>query len=147
MEVMVAAVVFVVAIITILASYVIFMTLNESSRNISAANFYARQKTEEIIDKRSLGLGGIYNYYHVGGLGHTFDITNPHGTGVVDVNWTQSPEPDIIDVRVVICWQERNGRVIGEAIVDAGGNLQLQDLNGNGQIDSPVVVRVSLGSG
>lgn len=46
----------------------------------------------------------------------------------------------LISIRVVVAWKQNNGRIIGEAQVGAGGDLVFSDLNGNGIIESPVVL-------
>ncbi|MFA5008145.1 MAG: hypothetical protein WC546_02870 [Candidatus Omnitrophota bacterium] len=127
-EVLVAIIILIIAISSILLTYVNCFILIDTVRNVNAATTAAQGIIEEM---RSSVFGDIMANYN----GLNFVLNDiPESSGVVYVNNTNS---EFLEVTVSVCWRQRN-RVVGEdtnlnGTLDAG-----EDLNGNGIINSPV---------
>lgn len=129
-ELIVSLVVFVIAIVGILYSYVKCLELQDLGRNTSIATQAVRNKMENIKNSTFATLFATYN-------NTTFTAANINGRGVVYVNNSNVNLPQI---KIVFCWKQPNGRLIGEdkninGVLDAG-----EDTNGNGQLDSYVQI-------
>jgi Tfp pilus assembly protein PilV len=129
LELMLAAGVLIVAISGLIAAFIGCYCLNETARNLTFATMGAQEKLEEI---RNHNFYKIYQDYY---NGSTFGVTGiAEAKGRVDVDNTN---PDLLEITVTICWKQVGGRIIGEAR-DVGGNLVIEDIDGDGKIESPV---------
>jgi len=127
-EVLLAIAILIVAVSTILVTYLACFVLIDTVKNINIATSAAQGVIEEI---RSTPFTQIVTDYS----GLNFVLNDiPESRGVVYVDDTN---PELLEVTVSVCWKHRN-RVIGEdrnlnGVLDAG-----EDANGNAIIDSPV---------
>ena len=114
---------------------------SEISRNASIVNLSIRNKLTEIENSTYSQIHTVYD-------NATFKIADilkkkdNEGVNVkvfldgIGVVYIDNTDPDLLEVKVVFCWREKNGRFVGEdinknGVLDAG-----EDLNGNGEIDS-----------
>ena len=126
-ELLIAAVIFILALTGILVSYIKCLELNEQSKNFSMAMHALESRIEEIKNTPFAQIKATYNNV-------TFTSANLNGIGVSVVDDTNA---SLLKVTVTFCWKQRNNRIIGE---DANLNGQLtggEDKNGNGLLDSP----------
>ena len=93
----------------------------------------AQDKIEEI---RNYNFDSIATAYAGGGTpGNTFTPNAIDGIGVVYID---SSNASLLEIKVVVSWRDRYGRMIGEDI-NLNGMLDTgEDLNSNGEIDSMV---------
>lgn len=127
-EIMVAAVVMILAFVGILVTYIKCLELNEMSQNKSIATRAAKTRMEQINNSDFNQLVANFN---------DVDFLEPgfNGAGVSYVNNTN---PDLVQITVSFCWRQKNGLLIGED-ANLDGDLDAgEDTNGNGMIDSPV---------
>ena len=94
----------------------------------------AKNRLEQIKDTDFALIPATYNNV-------TFTTAGLDGMGV---SYIDSTNPNLYVVRVAFCWQEKNGRIFGDdldldGVLDGG-----EDKNGNGFIDSPVQIIVSI---
>jgi len=133
-ELLIASAIMIVTVTGILISYLRALELNEVSHNSSLAVQGARSRMEQI---RSTAFPNIMaNYNNV-----AFDIAGLQGKGVSYVTLTSA---DMVHVVVSVSWQQKSGRVYGE---DANINGQVnagEDTNGNGILDSPVMLESNI---
>jgi len=121
--------------------------LQETNSNIAIAYNAAREKIEQI---RNTSFGSIVGTYNP-------QVFNPSGftvgaaRGRITASYVTGSNSNLIDIRVVICWRQRNGRIIGEDNGRGGGTALDGILNGtedinpsNGLIDSPCVLSASI---
>jgi hypothetical protein len=103
------------------------------SGNMGYALSEAQSKIEEI---RNTEYDLITTNFASGGTpGNTFDLSPGQGKGVIYID---SSVANLLEVSVVVCWRNKDGRVIGEdkdldGALDAG-----EDLDGDSRIDSTV---------
>lgn len=122
-----------VCVTSVLQLFIHTNTLAEMAGNKTAAISEAQTKIEQI---RTAAYDDITSLYASGGTpGNIFDTTLLPGKGVIYID---STNPELLEVEVVVCWEDKYDRVIGEdtdldGVLDAG-----EDTNGNGQIDSPI---------
>lgn len=127
-ELMVAAVIFVLAFVVILLSYIRCMELSEMSRNSSTALAAAKTRIEQIKDTAFSDIFVAYN-------NAAFDVTGVNGKGVSYVDNTNA---NLLKVTVTVCWKQKRGLIVGEDL-DLDGQLDGgEDQNGNSLLDSPV---------
>lgn len=127
-EIMVSAVVMIIAFVGILLTYIKCQELNEISRNKSMATRAAKSRMEVIRNTDFTQLSA--NYHNV-----PFFDGNINGAGVSYVDTT---DPDIFQITVSFSWQQKSGLVVGEdqninGVLNAG-----EDADGNGMLDSIV---------
>lgn len=128
-EIMIATVVFSIAFIGLLTTYLRCAELNDQARNMSMATTAAKSRMEQI---KNTAFNQIVANHH----NNSWATTTPaNGYGFSYVDDTVS---DLLEIRVSICWQNKDGRIIGEdtnlnGVLNAG-----EDVNGNGMIDSSV---------
>ncbi len=134
-ELLISSVVFMVTVIGILYSYLKCLELSEIGRNSSIAVQASKNKMEDIKNSTFSTLYATYN-------NTTFTATGlPNGIGVVYVNNTN---PSLVQVKIVFCWKQPNGRLIGED-TNLNGVLNTgEDTNANGQLDSYVQMVTNL---
>ncbi|MCD4781487.1 MAG: prepilin-type N-terminal cleavage/methylation domain-containing protein [Candidatus Omnitrophica bacterium] len=129
-EVMVAAVIFVLMFVGMLLTFVKCLELNDLARNSSIATLEAKSRMEDIRNAVFTTVLGTY---------HNATFTVPGVTGM-GVSYVDNTVVDLLEITVVVCWQQKNGRIIGE---DTNLNGQLdggEDTNGNGRLDSTVEI-------
>lgn len=127
-EMLIALAVLIVAISSILVTYMACFMLIDTIKNINIATNAAQGMVEEI--RSSTFTDAVTNY---NGLNFTVNDI-PSSMGVVYIDDTN---PELLEVTVSVCWRQRN-RVIGED-ANLNGSLDTgEDANGNGIIDSPV---------
>ena len=130
-ELLVTVGILVTVIVILLQLFIYNSVLAELSGNIGYVLSDAQTKLEEI--KNSDYSLITTNYASGGTPGNTFNLSQGQGKGVIYID---SSNASLLQVTVVICWRNKDGRVIGEdtnlnGTLDAG-----EDLNGNGTIDS-----------
>ena len=131
-EVVIASAIFVFVILGLIRLFLYCQELSAMSTNMALAISSGQDKLEEI---RSSNFATVVTNYSSGGTpGNTFNLSQGTGKGVIYID---SSNADLLEINVVVCWQDNNGRIVGEdinlnGILDGG-----EDLNGNGRIDSP----------
>ena len=129
-ELMIAAVIFVLTFVGILLSYTRSMDISEMSRNSSTAVAAVKTRMEQI---KNTSFSQVFSTYN----NTMFQITGLTGIGV---SYVDNTNPDLLEITISFCWQEKSGRIMGE---DDNLNGQLdggEDRNNNNLIDSPVQV-------
>ena len=127
-ELMVAAMVTVIAFMGILFTFVRFLELDDLSRNTSLALQASQNKIEAVKNTQFDQIVATYN-------NQTFTASGINGKGVVTIN---SADPKLMLITVTFCWKQSNNRLMGEdknlnGVLNTG-----EDTNGNGTLDSPV---------
>lgn len=127
-EVLVSFFVLVLVLGGILYSFIRCLEFIELSRNMSRAVQMAQSRMDQI---RAASYNLIVSTYD------TVPFTTPglDGRGVVYVD---NSLPDLLEVRVVICWRNKYGRIYGEDDNLDGVLDSSEDDNGNLELDSPV---------
>ena len=100
--------------------------LAEASRDLTIAMHEAQNKLEEI---RNDNYDNIVTDY----ANKVYDITSPNGKIYTYVDNTNT---DLLIIKVAVCWQNSNGRVMGEDQNVDGTLTVSEDKNGNSQADS-----------
>ncbi len=140
-ELLIATAILIVALVGLLAAYQGCFLLAENARNLTGSLNSAQAKMEKMrIYNFSLlsgdyAAGGIYNIFPASGL----DGNRKGKIYIQDVSTELNGS--LLQVRVVICWSEKGGRIIGEdknlnGILDTTP-LPSEDTNSNGEFDSP----------
>lgn len=127
-ELMMAAMITVIAFMGILYTYARYLELDEISRNTSIALQTAQNKIEAI---KNTDYDLIYATFN----GQTFTTTGLTGRGVTTINNTNSK---LMLITVTFCWRQSNGRIMGEDTNLNGALNTGEDKNSNGTMDSPV---------
>lgn len=127
-ELLIATTVFLTATVGLVYSYLKCMELADLGRNSSLAIQAIKSKIEDIKNTDFAAVTPTFDNTTFTAPG----ITN--GRGVVYINATSSIH--LLQIKVVFCWRQQNGRIIGEdrdldGVLDAG-----EDKNANGEIDS-----------
>lgn len=127
-ELMVSAMIMILAFMGILYTYVRYLELDELSRNTSLALQASQDKIETIKNTAYDQIVATYN-------NQTFTYTGINGRGSIRID---STNPKLMLVTVTFCWKQSNGRLIGEdknlnGVLNTG-----EDANANGSLDSPV---------
>jgi hypothetical protein len=134
-EILICAGILVVVLTGMFRLFIYSTELNDMSRNVTVAMSEVQGKMEEI---RNHDFNLITTDYISGGTpGDKFNLAQVAGIGVITIDAGNSK---LLKFRIVACWRNQNGRVIGEdknlnGTLDSG-----EDLNGNAVIDSPVVI-------
>ncbi len=107
----------------------------ELAGNKSIAVSLAQSKIEEI---RTHAYSSIPADYASGGTpGNTFTATGLDGIGLVRID---SSDPELLGIEVLVFWQDKYGRIIGED-TDLDGTLDSgEDINSNSKLDSPITL-------
>jgi hypothetical protein len=129
-EVLIAAAVFLIAVVGILNCYIKFLELVEIGRGTTVALQTMKGK---LVDIKGADFFDIHTTYN----NTTFIVPGLNGIGVVYVDDSNAK---LLTVKVTYCWRLITGRLIGEdrnlnGVLDNG-----EDKNGNGQIDSEVQI-------
>ncbi|MCA9400945.1 MAG: prepilin-type N-terminal cleavage/methylation domain-containing protein [Candidatus Omnitrophica bacterium] len=129
-ELLIATLVLLLAFVGVLVSYLKCMELSELSRNSSIAVEAVKNQMESINNTAFDQIFVTYNNV-------PFAVNGLNGMGVTYVD---NSDPDFFEIRVTVCWRQKNGRIIGE---DSNLNGQLnvgEDQNGNNMLDSIVQI-------
>ncbi len=139
-EVLVSTVILVLAGCGLLYSYVTCLELDELGKNTTRVIDQVRAQVETIRNTTFGNISATYN-------NATFTLPGLTGIGKI---YVASVDPNglyggatnthVLQVKVVFCWKQSRGRIIGEdknlnGVLNAG-----EDANNNGQIDSYVQV-------
>jgi len=132
-EVLVVVGILTVVIVGMLNLFVYTSATASLAGNKTTAVAAAQSKMEEI---RSHDYDLILTDYVSGGtLGDTFLLNSPNGIGTIYID---STDPDLLEIRIVVCWEDKHDRIIGEDI-NLNGILDIgEDLDLSGEIDSIV---------
>lgn len=130
-ELMIASLILMIVLTGMLVAFVKIMELNELSRNMSIAVSASKSRMELIRNTPKAQLSATYN-------GVTFTDNRLNGTGVSYVDET---DPDLTQIIVSFSWRQKGGRIIGEDLNLSGAVNAGEDTNGNGILDSPVMLR------
>jgi len=103
-ELLIAAALVAVVLISIVFSYMTCLQLNELAKNSSIAVRSARTRLEQIKNTDFDDIKAQYDE-----VSFTPALLNGSGVSYVD-----DSNPDLLAVTVTVCWQQRNGRIIGE---------------------------------
>ncbi len=120
----------------VMSVYICCFNFQENSRNTNIILNEARAKLEEIKNSKFDSIKTTYNA-KVSDLS-AIDIDGKIRTEVNNVLDTDDKAMDLLDIRLVVCWRQKGGSIIGECKIDGFGNLVFSDLNGNGKIESPM---------
>lgn len=140
-EVMICMAVLVGVLVGLISLYFYSYDLQETNRNTTIALNACRQRLETVRDE------AINNNYNFASLITNYNYTNIDVSGMdgklrtylsYGKNAGGSDNQNLIEVRTVVCWRQKGGRIIGEATVDINNNLFLSDLDYDGTIESPV---------
>lgn len=118
----------------VLAAFFRCIQLAEISRNSSTALLVAKNRMAQI---KNSPFNQIFTTFN----NAAFTTAGLNGAGV---SYVDDSNPNLYQITIAFCWQEKNGRVFGE---DLNLNGQLdggEDQNGNGFIDSPVQIVSSI---
>jgi prepilin-type N-terminal cleavage/methylation domain-containing protein len=135
---LVVAIVIIVSV-ALLNSFMSCLALNETSRNITIAMNIARDKMEELVNKRLSWDEIIDASYNEAALVAAYGFHGSCNVRVIPIN------DKLKSVRIVVCWRQRGNRILGEdrnlnGVLDSG-----EDINPvNTQLDSPVVVETAI---
>ena len=127
-ELLIAAVVFLIAFVGILLSYLRCMELSELSQNSSLAVAAVKSEMEKVKDTAFVDILGNFDKKN-------FTANGINGKGVSYVDSTNSR---LLKVTISFSWKQKSGIIVGE---DKNINGQLdagEDKNGNGVLDSIV---------
>lgn len=132
-EVLFSMAVLVFAVVGLLQLFIYCSGLAEVARLTTFAVSEAQGKLAEI---RNHNFVDIVTDYGPGGPDNTFNLTQLTGTGVIYIDNTN---PQLLEIEIVLSWQAKGRRIIGEdtnlnSVFDAG-----EDTIGapNGKLDSP----------
>lgn len=132
-EILITVGILVVVIVSLFQLFIYCSSLAQLSIDITKSVVLAQSKMEEI---RQYNYDLIpVDYVSTGTPGNTFSFTSGVGKGVIYINSTNT---DLLQVDVVVSWQEPNQRIIGEDLNFNGALDGGEDVNGNGVLDSPV---------
>ena len=130
-ELLVASVILSVVMMGILFSYTTCLELNEIAKNSSVAIRAAQTRLDSIRNTSFAQVKSTYNQI-------PFVTSGLNGSGV---SYVDDSNPDLLDITVVVCWRQPNGRTIGED-TDLNGQLDAgEDTNSNGMLDSIAMLK------
>lgn len=126
-ELLIATTVLLLSSVGILFTYVQCLDLNSINHDSASVLQKNRNMMEEIL---SSSPGAVHETYHE----KTFPIENPTGIILVKVN---DQDPQLLIVTVRAFWKQSKGRIMGEDLNLNGFLEQEEDINKNGELDSP----------
>lgn len=136
-EVMICTGILITLFVSLISIYFYCFDMQENARNTSFVLNNARAKLEEIKNSNFDAIVTTYN-------GGVFFTTLPSGAMRTEATVVVGSNGNLIDLRIVACWRQRAGRIIGEDR-DLDGQLDAgEDANGNGKLDSPVELNTSI---
>lgn len=133
MELMIASAILMFIIIGLLYTYIACFELNEFNRNLTFANNALQAEMESLRETPFDDLPLL------DGTSFTLDgFPSGSSTGFIDIYAT--PYADLMYVRLVGCWSQKSGRIIGEDR-NLDGTLQpSEDLDLDNVMDSPAEI-------
>lgn len=132
-ELMIVVMILVFVVTGMVQTFLYASTIADIARNKTLAVTDASSKLEQI---RNHPFDDITTDYVSGGTpGDLFDLTTLTGKGKIYIDTT---DPELLVVKVVVCWQNKYNRILGEdldfdGVLDAG-----EDVDGDGEISSPL---------
>jgi len=129
-ELLLATIIMSVVLVGLIQVFIQCSVLAEMARNKTIALSEAQGKIEEI---RNYDYDAIATDYVLNGGLNPFDLSQLTGKGVIYIDSTNT---ELLEVEVVISWEDKYDRIIGEdldldGVVDTG-----EDINSNSQLDS-----------
>lgn len=120
-------------VVGILQLFIYCSGLTEIARLTTFAVSEAQGKLAEI---RNHNFNNIVADYGPGGPENTFNLTQLTGTGAIYIDNTN---PQLLEIEIVLSWQTKGGRIIGEDTNLNGAFDVGEDAIGtpNGKLDSP----------
>lgn len=133
MELMFVAAILVVVIAGMIRLFIFTSTQVDIAGRKTIALSQAQNKLEEI---RNHTYSTIAADYASGGTpGNTFNLSLINGKGVIYIDSSNS---ELLTVEIVVSWQNKYNRIIGEDVNLDGALNAGEDLNSNGKIDSSI---------
>lgn len=131
-EIMIVIAVLVIVLVGYLQLSIVCFGLAETTKNITIAISEIQSQLDQI---RNYNYSNIVSDYSQGGSpGDIFSLSQLDGVGIISLN---NSNPELLEVEITACWQEKGRRIIGEDI-NLNGVLDAdEDKNANGKIDSP----------
>ena len=127
-ELLIAAVILIVAFTGVLLTYIKCVELSELSKNASIALSAAKNRLENI---KNTPFNQIFaNYNNVS--------FNPVGLTGKGVSYVDNSNPDLLKVTISVSWRQSNGRIIGED-KNLNGTREAGE-GADAQLDSPVEI-------
>lgn len=137
-EVILSAMILVGLLVGLISLYIYCFDLQETARNTSIALNAARGKLEEIKNSDFDSIESAYD-------GAVFDLNELPGAKMRTEATPVGGSDLLLDLRVVVCWRQKGGRIIGEDTVNLNGQLDSgEDANVNNRLDSPVELVTSI---
>ena len=141
-EVMIAAVILAVAVLSMLGLFTRSLALAESMRHLTIAQFEVKQMMEHMCTPSYQGIRDVYT--NNGFRKETpFNIVGLTGKGTVYVNELAGGAYGLRRIKVVVCYRSKGG-IVGEDNGSGTGGIALdgivnglEDANRNGELDSP----------
>lgn len=127
-ELMMSAMITVIAFMGILYTYARYLELDELSRNTGIALQTVQNKIEAI---KNTDFEDIYTTFN----NQTFTTTGINGRGVTTID---NSNDHLMLITVTFCWRQSNGRRMGEDTNLNGVLNSGEDANSNSLLDSPV---------
>ena len=136
-ELLVAVIALAVVLVGLVQVFIRCSVLAELSQNKTVAMSEAQGKLEEL---RNYNFDNIAADYAYGGALNPFTLDQLNGTGVIYID---SSTADILEIEIVISWENKYGRIIGEdddldGVLDTGSPSE--DDNGDGKLSSIVTL-------
>lgn len=134
-ELMIAVGVLIIVLVGLLQIFIYCLNLSEFAGNATLAISEAQGELEEIRSHEFERIAGDYG--PGGNPGNTFELAQLNGKGTIYIDDTN---PALLAIEIVVSWREKGNRIVGEdsdlnGVLDSG-----EDTNGNGKLDSPVVL-------
>ena len=122
-----------IVILGLIQTLILGSVLADLSNRKTIAMGEAQDKLEEILNH---AYAQITADYGAGGTpGNTFSLSQITGKGRITID---SSTTNLLKIDVVVSFQYRNGRIMGEDL-NLNGALEVgEDANGNGVLDSPI---------
>jgi len=130
-EIVVSIGIIVVVFSGLLQVFIYSSVLSDMAGNITFAVTEAESQLEKI---RGHDFDSITTDYGSSGTpGNTFPLSFLNGIGAIYITAVHS---DLLEVEIVVSWQEKDNRIMGED-TNLDGDLDAgEDANGNGRLDS-----------
>ncbi|MFC1704132.1 prepilin-type N-terminal cleavage/methylation domain-containing protein [Candidatus Omnitrophota bacterium] len=145
-EVLIVVTILAFAITALLYGYTTCVTLNEHDRRFSQAMNIARELMEKIYNQRTDFDAIVSQEIPKSLAGEDNDMTELYGfPGSASVQITD-PVDDLKLIKIVICWEEKGGRIIGDDVNLNGEYNDGIDKNtdGNDVLDSVCTLRSAI---
>lgn len=114
-EVMICAGILVGLFVGLISIYLYCFDLQETARNTSLALNAARARIEQI---KTADFDDIEDFN-----GQIVQLAEPVGVLRIGAEDVTGSNNNLIDIRVVACWRQKGGRIVGTAALDGNGNF------------------------